>query len=136
MTGFVIVTHGNLGRELLESLALIHPLGRKKLECVTIEPDEDTASATKKIGQAIQDLDSGNGVILLTDMFGGTPSNIGITFLEEDRVEVVSGVNLPMLLKAATMETRGSLKDAAEDIRKSGRDSITVASNLLTPQCK
>ena len=136
MIGFVVVTHGNLGKQLLETVRLIFPRCGKNVASVTIDPDENTASATEKIGQTIQAVDSGSGVILLTDMFGGTPSNIGITFLENGKVEVVSGVNLPMLLRAAMLDAVGGLSEAAEEIRKSGCESITVASNLLAPQRK
>jgi len=136
MIGFVIVTHGELGRELLETSALIMPKDRTNLRHVAIGADEETAVATEKIGQSIKNVDFGEGVILLTDMFGGTPSNIGITFLEEGKVEVVSGVNLPMLLKTSMLESHNTLREAAEDIRRFGSESITVASDLLAPRSK
>ncbi len=136
MIGFVLVTHGDLGKELLNASALILHQDRENLIHVAIGPNEETASATEKIGQSIKKIDFGEGVILLTDMFGGTPSNIGITFLEEGKVEVVSGVNLPMLLKTSMLESYSNLKEAAEDIRRFGSESITVASDLLSPQSK
>ncbi len=131
MVGFVLVTHGGLGKELLDTSTLILPQSKKNIAFVPIDPDEKTASSTEKIGDSIKTADSGDGVILLTDMFGGTPSNIGITFLEEDQVEVVSGVNLPMLIRAFMQEPCDNLKDAANDIRRIGSESITVASDLL-----
>lgn len=134
MIGFVLVTHGGLGMELLKTSEIILPESRNNIVCVPIGEDEETCSATEKIKKSIAEIDAGKGVILLTDMFGGTPSNIGITFLEDKKVEVVSGVNLPMLLKVSMLDSYDNLKDAAEDIKKFGSESITVASDLLAPR--
>jgi PTS system mannose-specific IIA component len=136
MIGYVLITHGKLGGELLETLSVILPQKRKNLVSVAIDHGEDTTASTGKIKDAIKAVDSGNGVILFTDMFGGTPSNLGITFLDEDKVEIISGVNLPMLLKAAMLESYENLQGAAEAISNSGRESITMASNLLSPKSK
>lgn len=136
MIGFVIVTHGKLGEELLETLSIILPRKRENLACVSIDPGEDANASIEKIREAVNAVDSGNGVILFTDMFGGTPSNLGITFLEENKVEIISGVNLPMLLKAAMVESHESLRVTAKDISNSGRESITMASDLLSPKPK
>ena len=85
----------------------------------------------KELKRNIKKVDKGNGVLLVTDMFGGTPSNISLTFLEEDKVEVISGVNLPMLIKLATVSEDTSLSDSVEIAEKAGRDNIIVASKLI-----
>lgn len=131
MIGMVLVTHGQLAREFRSALEhVVGPQGQ--LETVTIGPDDDMESRRKDIMAAVRSVNSGEGVVVLTDMFGGTPSNLGITFLEEDKVEIVTGVNLPMLIKAASLKDAASLIDVARSLREHGKNAIWVASDLLT----
>jgi PTS system mannose-specific IIA component len=105
MIGIVIVTHLKLGEELLAAAELI--VGKlKQFQAVSIDPKEDVEEIKEKISAAIRAVDRGKGILILTDMFGGTPSNISLSFLEEWKIEVITGVNLPMLLKLSTQDIR------------------------------
>jgi PTS system mannose-specific IIA component len=128
--GVVIVTHYRLGHEFLQALRLIVP-DPPEYEAVAIEPDQSVDEMRRNIGEALRRADRGRGVLVLTDMFGGTPSNISLSFLEERRVEVVTGVNLPMLIKVATLRGEKSLEDLANFIKEYGRRNISVASEIL-----
>ena len=129
MIGLVLVTHGRLAVEFRS--ALEHVVGpQTQIEAVTIGPDDDVEQRRKDIIEAVKRVDSGEGVAILTDMFGGTPSNLALTFLG-DGVEVITGVNLPMLIKLASLAERADLLEAARDIREQGRAAIWVASDLL-----
>lgn len=131
MIGVVIITHGGLGIELLKTAEMI--LGkRRNVSVVSIDQKNSVDSARDRVSKAIKDVDGGNGVLLLTDMFGGTPSNIGISFLDELNIEVVSGVNLPMLMKIPSLEEELELREAANLIKEYGKENISVASNLLS----
>ncbi len=124
------MTHGRLGVELKEiAEVIVGPLSGVK--AVSIDVDVDRARTA--IGEAINEVDQGPGVLLLIDMFGGTPSNLSLSFLDQKRVEVVTGVNLPMLLKLPFILDKMDLKEAAAFIRDYGRKNITVAGALLTP---
>jgi mannose PTS system EIIA component len=130
MIGVVVVTHGQLATELLNAAETI--VGDlPSFAAISIGWHDDVEEARREIGDAIARLDSGSGVIVLTDMFGGTPSNLAITLLAEGRVEVVTGVNLPMLLKLANLRGAGDLLEIARGIREDGRTAIWVASDLL-----
>ncbi len=130
MIGIVIVTHGQLGREMLKTAELI--VGSlDTCRAVSLESDLGPDSMRQAVGQAIDAADQGRGVLVLTDMFGGTPSNISLSFLDKNRVEVLTGVNLPMLLKAVQLRREGLLAEVAEAVGDSGRKSITVAGELL-----
>ena len=130
MIGLVLVTHGRLATEF--RAALEHVVGpQRQIEAVTIGPDDDVEQRRRDIIDAVQRVDTGEGVAILTDMFGGTPSNLAVTFLAPDRVEVVTGVNLPMLLKLATLGTPGSLRDVARVVHENGQNAVWVASELL-----
>ena len=134
MIGLVIVTHGTLGQELLKTAEFIIGV----LDgCLTVSIDSvrSPESLREAVGTAIQAANRGNGVLVLTDMFGGTPSNISLSFLEEGRVEVLSGVNLPILLKAVQLRDRSLLAEAAQHIGEYGRKSINVAGELLGQGC-
>ncbi|MFV1951879.1 MAG: PTS sugar transporter subunit IIA [Nitrospinota bacterium] len=131
MIGVVIVTHGGLGIELLKTAEMI--IGkRRNVSVVSIDQKNSVDSARDRVSKAIKDVDGGDGVLLLTDMFGGTPSNIGISFLDELNIEVVSGVNLPMLMKISSLEEESDLREAANLIKEYGKENISVASNLLS----
>jgi PTS system mannose-specific IIA component len=133
MIGLVIVTHGRLAEEFV--LAMEHVVGPQPAVLpVSIAADDDMERRRGDIVAACRQVDSGSGVILLTDMFGGTPSNLAISVLEPGRVEVVAGVNLPMLIKLAKVRADGKLADAACAAQDAGRKYINVASKLLANQ--
>lgn len=131
MIGLVLVTHGRLAEEF--AAALEHVVGpQTQVATVSIGPDDDMEQRRNDVLTKIAEVDSGAGVIILTDMFGGTPSNLSISFLDNTNVEVVAGVNLPMLIKLASVRETATLADAAEAAMESGRKYINVASSLLT----
>jgi mannose PTS system EIIA component len=130
MIGVVVVTHGQLATELLNAAEMI--VGDlPQFAAVSIGWHEDTQDAREEIAQAIARVRQGSGVILLTDMFGGTPSNLAMTFLGDDTVEVLTGVNLPMLIKLAGAAASPDLLGVAREMREQGRNAIWVASDLL-----
>ena len=130
MIGVVVVTHGQLAVELLNAAETI--VGDlPQFAAVSIGWHEDTHDARDEIAQAIERVQQGQGVLILTDMFGGTPSNLAMTFLDQDKVEVITGVNLPMLIKLTSLNEQSSLLAAARDMREHGRNAIWVASDLL-----
>jgi PTS system mannose-specific IIA component len=131
MIGVVVVTHGQLATELVNAAETI--VGDlPHFAAVSIGWHEDVQDAREAIAAAIGRVRQPSGVLIATDMFGGTPSNLGITFLEEDKVEIVTGVNLPMLIKAASLKDAASLIDVARSLREHGKNAIWVASDLLT----
>jgi mannose PTS system EIIA component len=131
MIGVVVVTHGQLATELVNAAETI--VGDlPNFFAVSIGWHEDVQDARAEIAAAIDKVRQPGGVLIATDMFGGTPSNLGITFLEPDRIEVVTGVNLPMLIKAAGMKDEASLTEIARTLREHGRNAIWVASDLLS----
>jgi PTS system mannose-specific IIA component len=128
--GVVIVTHYRLGEEFLQALRLIVP-GAPGFVAVGIEPTQSVEEMRGSIAQALARADQGQGVLVLTDMFGGTPSNISLSFLAEHKVEVVTGVNLPMLIKLATLSEPRPLAELAVFIKSYGQRNISVASEIL-----
>ena len=130
MIGVVVVTHGQLATELLNAAEMI--VGDlPRFAAVSIGWHEDTQDAREEIAQAIARVQQGQGVLILTDMFGGTSSNLAMTFLWQDDVEVITGVNLPMLIKLAGLKEEASLLTVAREMREHGRNAIWVASDLL-----
>jgi PTS system mannose-specific IIA component len=131
MIGVVVVTHGQLATELVNAAETI--VGDlPNFLAVSIGWHEDVQDARDAIAAAIDKVRQPGGVLLATDMFGGTPSNLAITFLEANTVEIVTGVNLPMLIKAASMTDQASLLEIARALREHGRNAIWVASDLLS----
>ena len=128
--GVVIVTHYRLGEEFLQALRLIVPEA-PDFQAVAIEPNQPVSAMHDSISNALKAADQGHGVLVLTDMFGGTPSNMSLSFLHEHRVEVVTGINLPMLIKLATLREEKPVEDLARVIRDYGKRNISVASDLL-----
>ena len=127
----VLVTHGRLATEF--RAALEHVVGpQKQVETVTIMPEDDMEQRRKDIIAAIQAVESGSGVILLTDMFGGTPSNLAISVMEGSQIDVVAGINLPMLIKLASVRDQSSLEQAVVQAQDAGRKYISVASRILS----
>jgi len=128
--GVVVVAHYRLGEEFLQALRLIVP-DASGFEAVSVEPKQSVDEMRAAIAEAIDRVDRGEGVLILTDMFGGTPSNIALSFLGERRVEVVTGVNLPMLIKLATLRKEQPLEELAAFIKGYGQRNISLASELL-----
>lgn len=128
-----MVTHGNLAVELVRAARRI--VGeRKELRALAIDWDDDVGAAGEAIGKAIEDMNQGQGVLILTDMFGGTPTNISLSFLQEGKVEIITGVNLPMLIKFCNLQERDDLEAVARGIREQGRKSVYIASDVFKPQ--
>ena len=133
MIGIVLITHGGLGVALRD--AMEHVVGpQMQVGTVAIGPDDDMQSMRDEIGRRIDAADTGDGVVLLTDMFGSTPSNLAISMLDRGGVEVISGVNLPMLVKLAKARTAGTLGECADYAEAAGRKYIATASHL-PPAC-
>lgn len=133
MIGIIVISHGNFADELISAVNFVLSSKQPAIKMVGMNLDTtiDFDAFKKELKRTIKKVDKGNGVLLVTDMFGGTPSNISLTFLEEDKVEVISGVNLPMLIKLATISEDTSLSDSVEIAEKAGRDNIIVASKLI-----
>jgi PTS system mannose-specific IIA component len=130
MIGLVLVTHGGLAAEFRS--ALEHVVGvQSQIETVSIGPDDDVECRRRDIIDAVRKVDDGAGVILLTDMFGGTPSNLAISVMESGKVEVIAGANLPMLIKLDSVRGDRQLADAVVEARDAGRKYINVASQVL-----
>jgi PTS system mannose-specific IIA component len=130
MIGIVLVTHGRLAEEFVA--AMEHVVGpQTAVASICIGPDDDMEERRGQILESISKVDDGSGVILLTDMFGGTPSNLAISVIEKANVEVIAGANLPMLIKLASVRAEGSLLDAATQAQDAGRKYINIASELL-----
>ncbi len=133
MIGLVLVTHGGLAHEF--RFALEHVVGpQNQMETISIGPDDDMEKRRLDILKAVSNVNSGAGVILLTDMFGGTPSNLAISVMEAGKVEVVAGVNLPMLIKLASVRSDDEMEVALNEAQESGRKYINVASQVLSGQ--
>lgn len=134
MIGIILVTHGRLADEL--SSALQHVVGpQSALATVCIGPEDDMDKHRQEIIDRIRQVDSGQGVVLLTDMFGGTPSNLAISVMEGRKVEVIAGVNLPMLVKLASVRDHDDLATAVVKAQEAGRKYINVASAFLSGAC-
>jgi mannose PTS system EIIA component len=130
MIGVVIVSHGGLAGEF--RAALEHVVGpQERLETIAIGPDDDMEQRRNELVAAVKRVDSGKGVVVLTDMFGGTPSNIAINIMEETGCEVIAGINLPMLIKLASVRSEMSVAEAITAAKEAGRKYISVASQVL-----
>jgi PTS system mannose-specific IIA component len=128
--GLVVVSHGTLAGELVDAVRRI-VADVEALEAVSIGWDVDMEKATQRIQEAISRVQRKGGVLVLTDMFGGTPSNLALSLLEPGRIEVVTGVNLPMLIKCVNLRGEAELSEVARKVAEQGRQSIQVASELL-----
>jgi PTS system mannose-specific IIA component len=134
MIGLVLVTHGRLAEEL--RAAMVHVVGEQRnVATVCIGPEDDIEGRRAEIQRCIANVDTGDGVILLTDMFGGTPSNLAISQMDRQGVEVIAGVNLPMLVKLAKVRSNQPLADAVDCAQAAGRKYIAAASHVL-PECR
>ncbi len=130
MIGILIVTHKELAEALMNVWDLI--LGRQdKIVAVSLDPNAPPEVSRQQIQRGLSQVNNGSGVVILTDMLGGTPSNLTLSFLQEGKVEVITGVNLPMLMKLAQLREHSDLREVALALKKSGQKGITVASEVL-----
>ena len=130
MIGGIIVSHGKLAEELLNALTII--LGEVvNIEAISIGWYDDVEESKKKINQSLKRVNQKNGIVIFTDMFGGTPSNLSFSFLKDDQVEIITGVNLPMLIKFVSLQRSSNLKDVAKKVVEQGKKNIHLASALL-----
>ncbi|TKD50822.1 PTS sugar transporter subunit IIA [Sphingomonas baiyangensis] len=130
MIGLVLVTHGRLAEEFV--VAMEHVVGRQDaIATIAIGPDDDMEERRGDIARAVADVDAGRGVIVLTDLFGGTPSNLAISLMETGRIEVIAGINLPMLIRLGGARKAMKVTEAVAAAREAGRKYITVASEVL-----
>ncbi len=130
MIGMVLVTHGRLAAEFID--ALEHVVGaQENIAAVCIGADDDMEQRRQDILASVAEVENGDGVVVLTDMFGGTPSNLAISVMEETRVEVIAGINLPMLIKLAGLREGHTMAEAVTLAQEAGRKYINVASSLL-----
>lgn len=130
MIGLVLVTHGALAREFI--VAMEHVVGpQERIATVCIGPDDDMEEKREDIAKAIAEVDDGNGVIILTDLFGGTPSNLAISLMKSERIEVIAGINLPMLIRLEGARKTMDVRAAVAAAREAGRKYISVASEVL-----
>lgn len=130
MIGMVLVTHGRLAEEFIA--ATEHVVGaQQNIQAICIGPDDDMEQRRLEILDAVKVVDKGDGVVLLTDMFGGTPSNLAISIMEKGRVEVIAGINLPMLIKLASVRQNMALEEAVDAAKEAGMKYINVASQIL-----
>jgi len=130
MIGSIIVSHGKLAEELLNALTII--LGETvNIEAISIGWYDDVEASKKKINESLKKVDQKNGVLIFTDMFGGTPSNLSFSFLKDNQVEIITGVNLPMLIKFASLQRSNSLQEVAKKVVEQGQKNIHLASALL-----
>jgi len=130
MIGMILVTHGRLAEEFVK--AMEHVVGRQEgVVTVCIGPNDDVEARRKEIADAIEEVDTGEGVVVLTDLFGGTPSNLAISLMQEGKVEVIAGINLPMLIRLAGARKKMKIREAVAAARDAGRNYITVASEFL-----
>lgn len=130
MIGGIIVSHGKLAEEILNALTII--LGEApNIEAISIGWYDDVEDSKKKISQSLKRVNQKNGVVIFTDMFGGTPSNLSFSFLKDNQVEIITGVNLPMLIKFVSLQRSYNLKEVAKKVIEQGKKNIHLASALL-----
>ena len=135
MIGIIIVTHGNLALELKS--AMEHILGvQKNIEIICISSDDDLDERKNDIEGSIKKIDNNNGILMLTDMFGGTPSNLAVSFLKTGKIEIISGVNLPMLVKLIGLRDSNDLSGVAQETKDSAQKYISIASEILSENNK
>ena len=131
MIGILVVTHSHLGDALIEAVTVVVGEQPESLASVSVNLQDKADNLRNKVAEGIKKVDKKKGVLILTDMFGGTPSNLSYSFLEEGRIEVLSGVNLPILFKAVEMRKKVDLTELALTLEKFGKKSISLASSIL-----
>lgn len=135
MIGIVLVTHGRLAEEFVN--AMEHVVGpQEAVATICIGPNDDMEQRRKEIASAVKQVDSGSGAIILTDLFGGTPSNLAISLLEQGKIEVIAGINLPMLIRLAGARKEGDILTTVHAARDAGQTYITIASEFLGQEAK
>ena len=130
MIGLVLVTHGNLALEFVSAMQHV-VVKQEQVEAVCIGPEDDMEMRREEILRIAEHVNSGDGTIVLTDMFGGTPSNLAISIMDRAKVEIIAGINLPMLIKLASLRKEKPLKEAVEGAQEAGKKYINIASQLL-----
>lgn len=131
MIGGIIISHGKLAEELLNALTII--LGEAvNIEAISVGWYDDVEESKKKINKCLKGVDQKNGVLIFTDMFGGTPSNLSFSFLKDNQIEIITGVNLPMLIKFVSLQRSNNLKEVAKKVVEQGKKNIHLASALLS----
>jgi PTS system mannose-specific IIA component len=131
MVGILLITHGNLGPQFISTGKLIGLSSDEGLVALSIDPSESPEAAREKVAQSIKQVSRGDGVLILTDLFGGTPTNISLSFLEEGKVEVVTGLNLPMMIKAVNARSDHDLPSLAKLASEAGKENIYRAEEVL-----
>ncbi|MFH1076909.1 MAG: PTS sugar transporter subunit IIA [Pseudomonadota bacterium] len=131
MIGIVIATHAQLGKSLMETAEFVLGEILEEVEFVSIDLKEDADMLRDKIAAGIKKVNRGQGVLILTDMFGGTPSNLSLSFLQEEKVEVITGVNLPMLVRSINRRSGKTLRELSNEVYNYGQKSISLASSIL-----
>jgi len=131
MIGIVIVTHEKFGEVLIDAASYILGSRPEAVAAVAIDPEQNAETLRKRIANGLKAVNRNKGILILTDMFGGTPSNMSYSFLEEGRIEVLTGVNLPILIKALTAREKSQLNTLATELQQYGRESIALASSIL-----
>ncbi|MFH1673994.1 MAG: PTS sugar transporter subunit IIA [Pseudomonadota bacterium] len=131
MVGIVIATHARLGAALIEAAEFVLGGPFEYIDFISIDLKEDAEGLRKKIAQGIKKVNNGAGVLILTDMFGGTPSNLSLSFLEEGKIEVVTGVNLPILIRSLNKRAGKTLQELSQEVYNYGQKSISLASSIL-----
>ncbi len=132
MTGIIIITHGQIGKILIDAAEYFHGVRLEAVISISIDSREDSAKLLKTIAETIKEIEQDNGVLILTDMFGGTPSNLSYSFLKEGSIEVLSGVNLPILLKAVSIRKNMNLIRNAKSLEEFGKKSILCAQGNMS----
>jgi len=130
LVGVLVVTHGRLGKELVKAAQMIVE-EQPHIESFSLGWHNDVEKSKAKIAEAVESVDKGKGVIILTDMFGGTPSNLSLPLLEKGKMEIITGVNLPMVIKLANQSGKESFEDLAKKVKEQGQSQIAIASQLL-----
>jgi PTS system mannose-specific IIA component len=131
MIGIVIVTHGELGKTLIETAECVLDAPMEATTSVSVDLRQNAEELREKISAGVKRVEQGDGVIILTDMFGGTPSNLSLSFLEEASIDVLTGVNLPIVIRAEKMRKETDLAELAQSVQAYGKESISLASDLL-----
>ena len=130
MVGILVITHYKLGVELIAAAAMMG-VKADHIEALSVDLQQNSEKLRKEISTAIKRLDNGDGVLIMTDMFGGTPSNLSLSFLEEGKVEVLTGVNLPILIKLSTLRGETNLNELAKQLKSFGQKNISLASEIM-----
>src|SRR5271157_1657644 len=131
MIGLLLLTHGELGRQFLTTARLIGLNSEESVSALGIDPTDSPDLLRDQVAQSIKKVDSGNGVLILTDLFGGTPTNLSLSFLKDGKVEVVTGLNLPMIIKAINSRSDHDLRTLAKLASEAGKENIFLAGDFL-----